>query len=193
LNVLSYGENNTFGIAFGLTFVYILFAAFTLCHSASASNALLLDHFEFEPLDSPQIVGIAFDIKITARDQFNAVLTSYNGVNNLTYSMGTITPTSTTAFTSGVWVGSVVVSAARCGLIGEGTILTVGEGVSGTSGTFNVNAASTPIPTPSLPPMAPASPSPTTIYEPTFVPASPTALSMASDAPTHFPETSPAD
>jgi hypothetical protein len=111
----------------------------------------VLDHFEFDTIASPQTVGTAFSIKITAKDQFNAVLTSYTGTNTLTYSLGTITPTSTTAFIAGVWTGIVQVNTAGSGA----TISTTGNGKNGTSGTFTVNEAPTP-PKASTPTFSPA-------------------------------------
>jgi flagellin-like protein len=101
--------------------------------------APVLDHFTFDPISSPQTSGAAFGITITARDQYGAAFTSYTGTNTLSYSAGTISPTTTTAFTAGVWTGSVTVT-------GSGTGVTIGTSaqatpsITGTSNAFNVDA-----------------------------------------------------
>jgi flagellin-like protein len=101
--------------------------------------APVLDHFTFDTITTPQTSGAAFSITITARDQYGAAFTSYTGTNDLTYSGGTISPTTTTAFTAGVWTGSVTVT-------GSGTGVTIGTSaqatpsITGTSNTFNVDA-----------------------------------------------------
>jgi flagellin-like protein len=101
--------------------------------------APVLDHFTFDPISTPQTSGAAFSITITARDQYGAAFTSYTGTNTLSYSAGTISPTTTTAFTAGVWTGSVTVT-------GSGTGVTIGTSaqatpsITGTSNTFNVDA-----------------------------------------------------
>lgn len=143
----------------------------------------VIDHFEFETISSPQTVGNAFSIKITAKDQYNAVLTSYTGTNTLTYSAGTINPTSTTAFVAGVWTGAVTVSNVGVGA----TISTTGASKNGTSGTFNVNAS--PTPTPVLTAAPTSTPNPTSA--PTSAPAS-TPTPTASPPPTKTPSPTPA-
>jgi len=131
----------------------------------------ILDHFEFDTIDSPQTAGNSFSIKITAKDQYNAVLTSYTGTNTLTYALGTINPTITTIFTAGVWTGLVSVNNAGTGA----TISTTGGGKNGASGVFTVNAAPTPTPVPTAAPTAaPTStrtPTATTHPTPTATPA----------------------
>ncbi len=82
-----------------------------------------------------QTAGVAFNVGITAQDAFGNTVTSYAGNPSLTYSAGTINPTSSGAFVSGTKTVSVTVTSA-----GTGVTITATEGTTmGTSGTFNVN------------------------------------------------------
>ena len=99
-------------------------------------NPGVLDHFIFNTISSPQTVGKAFSITITAKDANSNTVTSYTGTNTLTASSGTISPISTSAFVAGVWTGSVSLSVSSSGT----TIGTSGSSKSGTSNSFNVNA-----------------------------------------------------
>ena len=100
-------------------------------------NAAALDHFTFATISSPQTAGTGFTITIMARDAYNNNVTSYTNTNTLSDSTGTIAPTSTGAFSSGAWTGSVTITKAQSGI----TITTSGSGKSGTSNSFTVNAA----------------------------------------------------
>ncbi|MFH0848407.1 MAG: hypothetical protein V1857_02760, partial [archaeon] len=101
-------------------------------------NAGPLDHFLFASISSPQTAGVSFTVTITSKDAYNNNVTSYASSNTLSDSTGTITPTSTGAFTAGTWTGSVTVTKAQSGI----TITTSGGGKSGSSNSFNVNAGS---------------------------------------------------
>ncbi|MCW4024821.1 MAG: hypothetical protein NWF01_07295 [Candidatus Bathyarchaeota archaeon] len=68
---------------------------------------LVLDHFTFDAIEYPATPSEPFNITIRARDQFGNSFTSYTGTNNLIVSSGTITPTKTTPFEGGVWIGEV--------------------------------------------------------------------------------------
>jgi len=95
-----------------------------------------LDHFTVDPVGSPQYVGIAFSVSITARDLSNGVFTGYSGPATLTDTTGTMTPAVTGSFTAGVWTGQVTVSQAAAGVA-----MTVQDGaVTGTSNGFDVEA-----------------------------------------------------
>ncbi len=93
-----------------------------------------LDHFVFSSMGT-QIAGTSFSITITAKDASNNTLTNYVGSNSLNVSTGTISPTSTSVFLSGVWTGSVTVTGAGSGV----TLFTTGSGMYGTSAIFTVN------------------------------------------------------
>jgi len=100
-------------------------------------DAASLDHFTFDSISSPQTAGSAFTITITAKDQYENTVTSYAGTNTLSDTTGTITPTSTGPFTSGVWSGTVTIAKAQRDV----TITTMGNGKYGTSNAFNVDPA----------------------------------------------------
>ncbi len=58
--------------------------------------------------------GTSFNITITALDADGNTVTSYTGTPTLTYSAGSINPTTTTGgFTDGVWTGTVTVTTDR--------------------------------------------------------------------------------
>lgn len=95
-----------------------------------------LDHFVFDPISSPQSVGVAFTIKVTALDQNGNIVTSYAGTNTLSASTGsgTINPPTTDAFVNGVWTGSVKITKTQNSV----TITTTGSSKTGTSNSFDV-------------------------------------------------------
>jgi len=92
------------------------------------------DHFEFSSIGT-QTAGTSFNIIITAKDSSNNLIANYIGANALNVSTGTVSPSVTGLFSSGVWVGSVTVTGAGSGV----TLFTTGSGVSGTSNIFTVN------------------------------------------------------
>jgi len=77
-------------------------AALTVTHAN-------LDHFEFAAISSPKTAGLQFTITITAKDHFGNRVTSYAGLNMLSDSTGTISPTSI-AFEDGIWSGYVTLT-----------------------------------------------------------------------------------
>jgi hypothetical protein len=92
------------------------------------------DHFEFSSVGT-QTAGTSFNITITAKDASNNILPNYVGANALNVSTGTLSPSVTGLFSSGVWTGSVTVTGAGSAV----TLFTTGSGVSGTSNIFTVN------------------------------------------------------
>ena len=100
-------------------------------------NAGALDHFIFSNIGT-QTAGTAFSITITAKDASGNTVTSYTGTNTLSASAGTISPTSTGTFSSGIWTGSVTLSAVGSAI----TISTSGSSKSATSNSFTVNSLS---------------------------------------------------
>jgi hypothetical protein len=89
-----------------------------------------LESFSFANIGS-QTVDVAFSITITAQDAYGNTVTSYTGTNTLSASAGLIDPTVTTAFSGGVWIGSVTLDTANEAM----TIHTVG-----TNGKFGDSA-----------------------------------------------------
>jgi hypothetical protein len=97
-------------------------------------NSALLDHFVFSPVGA-QTVGTSFSVTVTAKDAYGNTITNYTGINTLSVSTGTISPTIAGVFSSGVWTGSVTVTDA-----GSGVTVTATDGThSGTSNSFTVN------------------------------------------------------
>lgn len=94
----------------------------------------VVEYFEFDIIGSPQIAGMSFLISITAKDVDGDTVTSYTGMNTLSASVGTITPSSI-AFSNGNWMERVTLSQDGAGVY----ILTTGQGKSGTSNTFRVD------------------------------------------------------
>jgi hypothetical protein len=100
-------------------------------------NDQTLHHFAIANISSPKTAGTAFNITITAQDASNNTVSGFTGTVNLTTNAGTITPTTSNAFTNGVLTQSVT-------LTQSGTLKTIsvndGSGHTGTSNTFTVNA-----------------------------------------------------
>jgi uncharacterized repeat protein (TIGR02543 family) len=96
---------------------------------------IALNHFVFETVGS-QVAGKPFTVTITAVDASGNTVTIYNGTPTLSYSAGSISPSSATGgFSNGVWTGSVTVTVA-----GADVTLSVADGpITGTSNTFAVN------------------------------------------------------
>ena len=116
---------------FGMCLLLLLISILGLTSSQmapvnKASAAGALDHFVFSNIGT-QIAGTAFQITITAADAQSSTVTSYVATNTLSVSTGTISPTSTTSFTRGVWTGQVTLNRAATGV----TISTTGSSKSG--------------------------------------------------------------
>jgi hypothetical protein len=114
-------------------------AANVVIDSGTSSNfsitAAALDHFAFNSISSPQTAGDAFGITITAKDVFNNTVTSFSGTATLSDNTGTISPTTTTAFNSGIWSGNVTITKGQLNVV----ITATSSGKQGQSNTFNVN------------------------------------------------------
>ena len=101
-------------------------------------NAGTLDHFGFAAIGA-QTAGTAFPITITAQDVNNNTVTSYAGTVNLTTTAGTITPSPSAAFSSGV-LSSYNVTVTQSGILKTITATDAGgSGKTGTSSSFTVN------------------------------------------------------
>ncbi|MBN2011075.1 hypothetical protein JW960_17135 [candidate division KSB1 bacterium] len=97
-----------------------------------------LNHFKVSSITSPQIAGASFLLTITAEDQFNNTVTSYNTFVTLSEQTGTISPSTTTNFTNGVWSSLVSITKAQSDIY----ITATGSGKSSQSNLFNVVAGS---------------------------------------------------
>ena len=113
----------------------VLLSIGTLASMPAKAQTNTLSQFVFNTLSTPQTAGSVFTITITAKTSNGNTYTSYTGINTLTVSSGTITPTTTTAFVAGVWTGQVKLSQAGTGI----SISTSGSGKSGTTNKITVN------------------------------------------------------
>ena len=94
----------------------------------------VLDHFAFDTVESPQTSGTSFRVTVRALDQYDKTFAGYNGVNNLTCSVGEINPVITGSFLYGLWSGEVTVS----GLATNAAITTIALSNSSWTGTSNM-------------------------------------------------------
>ena len=122
-----------------------------------------IDHFNFSSI-TDQTAGSPFSVTVTALDVYGNIVTSYNGSPSLTYSSGSISPATMSAFVSGAGTTSVTVTSA-----GSSVTISASDGsYSGVSNLFNVRNAPTPTPTPTSHPTS--TPQPTTSPTPTPIP-----------------------
>jgi len=120
---------------------YTVTATDTSSDSASANFMLTsLNHFTVTASGGgnigTQTAGTVFNITITAEDSSGNTVTSYTQPSTLSVSSGTISPTSTGAFTDGVWTGQVTLTQSGTSI----SISTSEVGKNGQSNTFVVNA-----------------------------------------------------
>jgi len=71
-----------------------------------------VNYFGFDPISSPQIAGLPFEITITAYDQYGNRDYNFTGTVELSDLTGTLNPTLTTNFVSGQWSGPVTITRA---------------------------------------------------------------------------------
>jgi len=98
----------------------------------------VLDHFELMTIASPQVAGAPFSITIQAMDAYENIVLSHTAPALLTDSTGTISPSSTTAFSSGTWTGNVTITKSQQDV----RIIVEGSGKNGHSNFFNIRSAS---------------------------------------------------
>ncbi len=127
-------------------------------------NPSALDHFAISDI-SGQTVGSAFNITVTAQDVYNNTVTNYVGTPSLTYSAGTISPTSMNPFVNGIGTTSVIVAVANS----NAQITAADNGINGVSNSFTVSLASTPSPGQTASPTV--KPTPTGTSNPSITPS----------------------
>ncbi|MCL5036183.1 MAG: PQQ-binding-like beta-propeller repeat protein [Chloroflexi bacterium] len=98
-------------------------------------NPGVLDHFDVSNIISPQTAGQAFSVTLTAQDANNNTVTSFTSTADISDTTGTLSPTTTTAFTAGVWTGDVAITKSEVGV----SVTATASGKSGTSSQFDVN------------------------------------------------------
>jgi hypothetical protein len=142
-------------------------------------NPGALNHFTFAPISSPQTAGSAFIITVTAQDVYGNTVTSYVGPPSLTYSAGSISPTTIDAFINGVGSTSVTVTTPSSDV----NITVSYENCTGVSNLFAVTnspprtpeptppATLIPTPNPTLAPISTPNPTSTPLPTPTAKPS----------------------
>jgi ELWxxDGT repeat protein len=112
-----------------------------------SGNTTVIDNdvsnFGFATITSPKTLASPFSITITARNVSGSTVTGFTGTVNLSGvgASGAIsmTPTVTTAFSAGVWTGSITINTATTNIV-----LTANDGAgrTGTSNSFTVGVGS---------------------------------------------------
>lgn len=115
--------------------------------TSGSGNTTVIDNdlssFGFATITSPKTLASLFSITITARNVSGSTVTGFTGTVGLsgTGASGTIsmTPTVTTAFSAGVWTGSITINTATTNIV-----LTANDGAghTGTSNSFTVGVGS---------------------------------------------------
>lgn len=93
-----------------------------------------LDHFTFDLVGSPKYAGVPFEVTIRALDQNEIPVVTYAGTADLSVSASSITPSTTGAFTEGVWTGAVTIE----GFASDVFITATDDAFTGSSNTFDV-------------------------------------------------------
>ena len=97
----------------------------------------VLDHFEFDPIASPQMSGVPFNVTVRALDQYGRLFAGYSGFN-IFYSNATITVTDFgVGWSSGVMTYNVTVTGSATGVT-IGTSVLSDASKNGTSNAFDV-------------------------------------------------------
>jgi hypothetical protein len=147
-------------------------------------NAGALNNFTLDPISSPQTVGSAFSITVTAKDVYGNTITSYVGSPSLTYSAGPINPSTVDAFINGVSSTSVTVTTP-----GSDVNITVSyENCTGSSNLFAVTNSPPHTPEPTPPATPTLTPNPTSMP---IVTPKPTSAPIPTATPTATPLPSP--
>lgn len=82
-----------------------------------------------------KIAGVPFSVHIEARNSSNNIVTDFNGAVTLSDQTESISPTTTTNFTNGVWNGQVTITKT----MNADTFTLIYSGISAISAQFNVN------------------------------------------------------
>ncbi|HEY1789901.1 MAG TPA: immunoglobulin domain-containing protein [Verrucomicrobiae bacterium] len=89
--------------------------------SVISSDALLVvsvDHFTWNTIPSTRFLNTPFAVRVVAQDAADGVYTNYSGIVLISATNGTpVTPTVSSNFVQGVWIGSVVVSQTATNLV----------------------------------------------------------------------------
>jgi hypothetical protein len=105
----------------------------------------VLDHFVFTPIGN-QTIRSPFNITLTAYDTYQNVVTSFTDTVALTDTTGTLSPTMTGNFVSGIWNGAVEINAAAPNVV----ITATHSDIASASAPFTVTEIMQPPATPTL-------------------------------------------
>lgn len=116
-------------------------ADFTSGQATATVADAAVDHFTFDLIPSPQTTGVAFAVRIVARDAANNIAAGFRGTANLTAAQAggsiTIVPTVTATFNHGSWAGTTT-------LTNTGTNTVINCAANGATGTSNPFAVQPP-------------------------------------------------
>jgi len=98
---------------------------------------VVLDHFSWATVSSPQAVQAPFSVTITARDPWNRRVSTFSGTVRLADTTGTISPTTSGGFVGGVWNGRITIRAVRRGVVIT-AVDTADAAIVGVSNAFDV-------------------------------------------------------
>lgn len=116
---------------------FLTILIFTAFFKVPKADAQTLTSFSFDNFTSGsnKTAGVPFNIEITARDENNNVLTTFVNSVNLNDTTGTIYPSATPTFVSGIWQGPVYITES-----GSNVVITASYGsVDDNSNSFIVN------------------------------------------------------
>lgn len=99
-----------------------------------SSNPSAGGYFDFAEIKGPQKSGVAFDIKITAKDTAGNILTDFKDQVALRDSTNTMVPTAINDFRNGIWTGSMTIAVGKKNVV----IDAISPGMNGVSNTFEV-------------------------------------------------------
>jgi F0F1-type ATP synthase membrane subunit c/vacuolar-type H+-ATPase subunit K len=97
-------------IAISIIFLFVFIKSFGIVQAQTISS------FEFDNFTdgSDKVAGLPFQVTLTAKDEFDAVLTTFNQDVNLSDTTNSIYPTQTGAnFVNGVWTGDVYITTSQ--------------------------------------------------------------------------------
>ncbi len=100
-------------------------------------SSAALDYFDISTITSPQVAGNQISLTVTARDVFGNRVTTYTDQVSISDNTGSISPTQSTNFINGSWIGNVTITSS----LTDNVININGGGKSGVSNKFNVIAA----------------------------------------------------
>jgi len=103
-------------------------------------NSANLSKFYIDPISSPQTAGEWFNIKVTAQDQYDNTVTSFNNTVDIQDQSFSIAPMISGNFSNGQWTGSVKISSSYNN--NWITVKRTGGSEEGNSNTFNVSVGS---------------------------------------------------